>query len=125
MSSLTRRTLLAGLASSSIVLTPSASGLFGGANSESPKESTTFLEITQPPDSVTVFLGLDQPLHLNRAGERWEAKGIRVRSAEEQDGVAIYVSAAGRHPTHIHCRWSLAVPPGLLVLGDHWERSYG
>jgi len=125
MSSLTRRTLLAGLAPSSIALTPCASGLFGGANSESSKESTTFLEITRTPDSVTAFLGLDQPLRLNRAGERWEAKGIRVRSAAEQDGVAIYVSAAGLHPTHIHCRWRVAVPLGLLVSGDHWERSYG
>src|SRR5260370_10021409 len=102
MSSLTRRTLLAGLASSSIALTPCASGLFGGANSESSRESTTFLEITRPPVSVTVFLGLDQPLRLNRAHERWESKGIRVRTAARHGGVAIYVSAAALHPTHIH-----------------------
>ncbi len=124
MSSLTRRTLLVGLGSTSIALNSSAFGLFGGANPESPKEPTTFLEITRQPDSVTVFLSLDQALRLNRTGERWERKGIRVRTAAEQEGVAIYLSASPR-PTHIRCRWNLAIFSGLLVLGDHWERSYG
>ncbi|HEV2987373.1 MAG TPA: hypothetical protein VG759_02950 [Candidatus Angelobacter sp.] len=62
---------------------------------------------------------------MNRTGARWEAKGVRVRSAPQADRLAIYVSASGISLTHIHCRWSLAVATDLLVSGDHWERSYG
>lgn len=122
---LTRRKFAASLASSGFALIPSPSEAVGRSRGGPSTASKSFLEIARPPDSVTVFLGLDEPLRLTRAGEQWQAKGVRIRHAVRDNGVAVYLSAAGLNPTQVHHRWNIAVPGGLLVSGDHWERSYG
>jgi alpha-galactosidase len=121
-----RRDLLTGLACSSFSLSSGAA--LGGRIIPDPSagsRDSSFLEITRQPDSVTVFLGLNQPLYLTRAAARWEYGNIRVRTEVGRHELPIYVAAVGKHPTHIHVRWNTGVAASLLVLGDHWERSYG
>jgi alpha-galactosidase len=77
------------------------------------------------PDSAAVFLGLNQQVRLERAGARWAANGIVVRTDVDADGLRIHLAAPGSRPTHVRLRWNASVPAHLLVLGDHWERSYG
>ena len=120
-----RRDLILGLACSS--LSTSSSGKLK-KNSDSGRNSSgarAFLEIIRQPDSVTGFQGLEQPLNLTRAADRWESKGMLVRVELAHQGLAIHVSARGIRPTHIRARWKTSVADHLLVLGDHWERSYG
>jgi len=125
MHSFTRRNLLAGLACSGLSLSSGAALGKSIASQSSRYRDTAFLEIIREPDFVTAFLGLNQPLQLSRTAACWEASGIRVRTEAGRHDLPIYVAAPGRRPTHIHLRWSIAATASLLVLGDHWERSYG
>jgi len=125
MHSVTRRNLLAGLACSSLSLSSGAAIGESIVKQSLRYRDTAFLEIVREPDFITAFLGLNEPLPLTRTGARWETSGIRVRTEVGRHDLPIYIAAPGQRPTHIHLRWSIAVPANLLVLGDHWERSYG
>jgi alpha-galactosidase len=126
MSSITRRDLITALACSGVGLSsgttvPRQNGERGSATAR----RTTYLDVLRQPDSAAVFLGLSQQVQLGRAGARWEGQGIRVRTESGGGALRIHISAPGSRPTHIHLRWNVAVSENLLVLGDHWERSYG
>jgi alpha-galactosidase len=126
MRSITRRELIAGLACSGLGLPTGAAAARQSVGRRSPGErGRTFLQIIRQPDSVTVFQGLDRPVQLSRLAAQWEDRGVRLRNEVGRDGLRIYVSAPGIHPTHLRLRWNMAVAGGLLVLGDQWERSYG
>jgi alpha-galactosidase len=129
MQSLTRRKLLEGLACSALAgsteansLSPSLSPSKTAASKAAP---ATFLDILRAPDFVTAFCGLDQPMRLSLSGSQWSGTGLRVTTMAQQDHLPITVAATSANPTHVQLRWSVAVEPALLVLGDAWERSYG
>jgi alpha-galactosidase len=126
MPAITRRDLMTAVACSGLGLSAAASPArqAGGGRPPGPR-ATTFLDIVRPPASATVFLGVNQPLPLDRAAGGWEAKGVRVGTEAGRDGLRISLSAPGSRPTHVRLRWNLPVPPALALLGDHWERSYG
>jgi len=126
MSSITRRDLITSLACSGVGLSPGTT--FRRQNGErrsATARRTTYLDLLRQPDSAAAFLGLGQQVQLGRAGARWEGQGIRVRMESGAGALRIHISAPGSRPTHIHLRWNVAVSENLLVLGDHWERSYG
>jgi alpha-galactosidase len=119
MAALTRRRVVAGLATS---------GLLAGAAAARPAATalrTTFLDVMRDPDTVTAYDGLDRPRKLARGASGWTAPGIRVRTEPLERTVAVYLYAPGSAPTHVHFRWNMRVSESLLVLGDTWERSYG
>lgn len=120
MPSFTRRQLLAGIAAASgaqFLTPPAAFASYASAS--------TFIDIQRPPDSVTVFCGLNQATPLTRSGSRWSAGDLLVTTSPLHGRLPVTLAAASTEPTHVHLRWSLPVSPGLLVLGDAWERSYG
>lgn len=123
MSRLTRRSVLAGMASSGLVGLPVPT--LHAAPASISKPDAAFLDILRPPDSATVFLGLKDAVNLRRAGERWEARGIRATTFVRADSLAITLAAPGVEPTHVRLRWNLRVAEDQLILGDAWERSYG
>jgi alpha-galactosidase len=62
---------------------------------------------------------------LTRSGTEWTAQDIHL-ACQETGGILRLTSNAPSTPLmHLHLRWKVAVSPGLQVLGDAWERSYG
>jgi alpha-galactosidase len=125
MQSLTRRQILEGLACSGFAVPSGASPLSLSRTTLPPANTSTFLDILRAPDLVTAFCGLDQPMKLSRSGTRWSGTGLQVVIDPQRDRLPITVAAPTASPTHIHLRWKVSAEPGLLVLGDAWERSYG
>jgi len=125
MSSITRRHLIAGLASSGITASSHAAILSSAQSAISPGQQAAFYDILRTPDNVTGFCGLDEMQELKRSGTQWSGKGLSVRTTPSHDQLSITIKASTALPTHIHLRWSAAVQPETLVLGDAWERSYG
>jgi alpha-galactosidase len=125
MAAMTRRDLLAAVACSGLAVPSSPA--FGRQRSAGrpPGQAAAFVDILRPPDVVDAFNGLNEPVHLDRSGERWEGKGIAVRTEVQAAGLHVRISAPQSRPTHVHLRWEVVVPADVLVLGDHWERSYG
>ena len=125
MSSITRRNLIASLACTGIAASSGAE-LFGAPRMPKPAApAESFVDILRLPDSVTAFCGLHRPAQLVRSGDRWSGPGLDISTIPEHDRLAIRLSAPTASPTHIHLRWNASVTPGLLVLNDAWERSYG
>jgi alpha-galactosidase len=85
---------------------------------------SSFLPILRPPDRVFAHVESER-LSLERiASGEWVRGGVRVETASLPDRLA--VRAGTDVPLRrLHLRWSLAFPPGLRLLGDHWERGYG
>ncbi|HTX41942.1 MAG TPA: hypothetical protein VMD25_08960 [Acidobacteriaceae bacterium] len=116
---------MAGLACSGVAVASGAELLDPSPASGSPAGAATFIDILRVPDFVTAFCGLDHPSQLTRSATQWTCPGLAVTTAPQQDRLPITVTAATARPTHIHLRWSASVEPGILVLNDAWERSYG
>ena len=125
MRNLNRRDLMAGLACSGMAVSSGAKLLRTSRQSGSPGGAETFIDILRVPDFAYVFSGLDQCMQAGRSGEHWTCAGLRVTTAPQQDRLEIHLAATHGRPTHVHLRWSASVQPGLVVLNDAWERSYG
>jgi alpha-galactosidase len=87
--------------------------------------ASAFLDLLRAPDGVTAYAQLSEPFPLTRSGTEWNGHGIDLKTRIADNEVAIDVHAPGIAIRYIHVRWSIPVPTSLLVLGDHWERSYG
>ena len=89
--------------------------------------SSTYLNLLRPPDHVTAYADLQQPLKLDSssAGEHWRGSGVEVDSIVSAQSVAITVASPQVELRYVHLRWQMTVSTDLLVLGDAWERSYG
>ncbi|MBS1805977.1 MAG: hypothetical protein JST28_21760 [Acidobacteria bacterium] len=83
------------------------------------------LDVLRVPDRVTAYTGLAHPLSLKPSSHSWQASGIDIAFEANASGVPVFVSCPGHELTHIHLRWNFDVAPGIRLLGDHWERSYG
>ncbi len=123
MPKLTRRSILAGLACSTLIEIPGKHVL--AAATTAANTETGFHNILRIPDSVTVFLGLNQPVNLQHSAERWEARRIRVATRVQSKSLGISIEAPGTQPTHVCVRWNTPSTGSQLILGDAWERSYG
>ena len=87
--------------------------------------SAGFFELLRQPDSARAFLGLKEPIKLQRNGTQWDGGGVRVDTQVNARQLDVHVEAPGPAITHVHLRWQMAVDPATLLLGDAWERSYG
>lgn len=117
--------MLEGLACSALAASSDAQSLGPSPSAGSKTAPSSFLNILCVPDLVTAFCGLDQPMQLSRSGAQWSGTGLRVSTIAQHDSLPVTVAATSARPTHVQLRWSVAVEPTLLVLGDAWERSYG
>jgi alpha-galactosidase len=78
---------------------------------------STYLELLRKPDSITAYTGFEKTLP---AGV---AKAV-IESELKVDSLVLALSASTPVAV-VHVRWQFAVPTGMRVLGDAWERSYG
>jgi alpha-galactosidase len=86
--------------------------------------SPSFLPILRPPDRVFAHVEGGR-LALERDGSgAWAGGGVRAEASLA--GERLDVRAASDVPLRrLELRFTVAVPPGLRLLGDHWERGYG
>lgn len=101
----------------------------GQTGSRSSKASS-FLDLLRVPDEITAYTGFEKTLPtgmllLQRNGEQWSGKQIRVESRLERDALVLTLAALSTPMAVVHVRWRADVDPGLRALGDAWERSYG
>jgi alpha-galactosidase len=80
--------------------------------------TSTFLELLRTPDSITAYSTFEKTLPK-------EVAKASVDSQHKSNGLVLTLSAESGPVAVVHVRWRLAVPSGLRVLGDAWERSYG
>jgi alpha-galactosidase len=102
-----------------------AAGVSAAAPGASRAGGSSFLPILRPPDRVFA--------HVEEGGRRalesdgafaWARGGVRAEASLAGDRLA--VRAASEVPLRrLELRWSVVLPPGLRLLGDHWERGYG
>ena len=86
--------------------------------------ASSFLPIVRPPDRVFAHVEGER-LALERiASGEWVRGGVRIETATTVDRLPVRVASAVSL-RRVHLRWALPVPPGLQLLGDHWERGYG
>ena len=115
---LTRRGVLQGAAAGLAAFSTGARGAeTGGAHA--------FLDLVRPPDAVAIQAASNAEVALTATGSRWRGQGVEVETSRAADGLAVSISAPEKPLERVHLRWRAAVEPGLLVLGDAWERSYG
>lgn len=118
----TRRDILLGAASS---LVAASSGITGLAATKASSSSSSFLEILRSPDNIMAFADLKEPIPLQRSGREWTAGDIHLQAETSGSELPIYLSAPSTQLTHLRIRWQISVNTQLMILGDHWERSYG
>lgn len=99
------------------------------AGTRSPKP-TSFLDLLRAPDAVTVFQHFEQTLPagsipLTLRGDHWVGGQVDVESRLERDALMLTLQAPSTPIALVHVRWRAEPAPGLKVLGDAWERSYG
>ncbi|MFJ4828901.1 hypothetical protein ACIP79_03065 [Streptomyces sp. NPDC088747] len=83
------------------------------------------ITVPTPPDAVFVWSGqTEEPHTAHRSEGLWEAGGAVVRTVPVAGGLDVRVRSSAPL-SKIALRWSRGLPGQSLVLGDHWERSYG
>ncbi len=93
--------------------------MVGGASflSGAAQGKSTFLELLRKPDSITAYASFEKTLPAGVAK-------AAIESEVKADGLVLTLSASTPVAV-VHVRWLIAVPDGMRVLGDAWERSYG
>ena len=85
---------------------------------------SSFLPIVRLPDRVFAHVEGERLVLEKGASGAWARGGVRVETSLAGERLA--VRAASDVPLRrVRLRWEVAVPPGLRLLGDHWERGYG
>ena len=97
---------------------------FSGRLRSSPVSNHHLLNVSELPDSVTVFTEVGS-VPLRRNGSKWQGQGIEVNVRPEANGFSVTLSPSDEAVLRVHLRWRLQIPEGLQYLGDAWERSYG
>ncbi len=86
---------------------------------------SAYVDLLRVPDRITAYCGLEDSFSLSHTGERWTGRSVSATTTTASDELAVGLTAPKDALTHLHLRWSAAVSPSLLCLGDAWERSYG
>ena len=87
--------------------------------------SSALLDIMRLPDRVNAYAQLTEAIPLERETSEWRGQGIEIETLVKADELSVRVHSPGLSVRFVHLRWNLSVNAKLLVLGDHWERSYG
>ncbi len=91
---------------------------------------SSLLDLLRAPDAVTVYGSFAEtlpaaPVALVRTADLWHGGAVTVATQRSADALLLTLHSPGTAVAAVHLRWHAAVEPGLLVLGDAWERSYG
>ena len=101
------------------------------AVSPSRAQTTLQLPVLSQPDMMLVFAGDVQAprVQLSRSGTEWTAStgasGTRISFVAGHRQSAISLESPTIPIQRVHLRWKCKFDPGVLALGDAWERSYG
>lgn len=102
------------------------------ATAETPasSRSASYIDVLRIPDHVAVFERFEGSLpsgrqDLTRAAQRWTGGSFEIETVADRSSLKIMLSSPSQPVSLVHLRWNARVEPGLLVLGDAWERSYG
>ncbi len=118
-----RRTLLGGALKGALGL--AAATQMPAQRPAASSAAAGFFDLLRQPDLARAFLGLTEPVRLQREGQRWSGSGIQVLATAAAQQLQVHVEAPGKRLTHVQLRWQLPVRQDMLLLGDAWERSYG
>ncbi len=89
------------------------------------KEQGRYTGIAYALKVVTVFTDVG-PVELVRKDEQtWTSKSIEIRTKAQPDSLAIEIDSPITALSRVRLRWQFGAPPGVRLLGDHWERGYG
>jgi len=81
-----------------------------------------------PPDRVYAVTEEDGAFALSPSeqGNTWETLGVTVTTvSDDLGGLAVSVSAPDKSLLRVRLHWSVRLPEGIRLLGDHVERGYG
>jgi alpha-galactosidase len=87
--------------------------------------SSSFFRILRQPDAAWAFAEDSDGIVLQRSGSAWTGRDVRLSCEETAGGLRLGLRAPSSALLRVHLRWSFAVPAGIRLLGDAWERSYG
>lgn len=62
---------------------------------------------------------------LERKGNFWEGNGISLGATSVGEELKLSLYSPETAVKRVLCSWKTELPPGLRILGDHWERGYG
>ncbi len=111
----------ASLASANGVHDRAVSRIAGGQPS-----AGSFVDMTRPPDRVSVQLTATTDQELKPAGNgRWAAGGVSLAISPARDAVALTLEAPATPVRRLHLRWHARLDDVRVILGDAWERGYG
>jgi alpha-galactosidase len=127
--SVTRRNFLKTAATAAAAAIPASAS--GSQSVHGSRQAATIngVDLLRRPDLVSARFGVQTVVKLQYSIGAWTCPGVRV-SAEPTKGGAhgelpISVTNDGKDLTYLHIRWDGRDSEGLLLIGDHWERSYG
>lgn len=96
---------------------------FSRQSSSRPAAAGAFLDVSRPPDAVTVQTASGEE-RLTSTGEEW--RGVAVVTTERDDSaLRVRLSAPTAAVLRVRLRWRGDTRATHLVLGDAWERAYG
>lgn len=98
--------------------------------SKASAKPASFLDLLRVPDAVTVYRRLEETpqagkVRLEPSGEQWRGGQAEVETKVARDSLVMTLAAPSAPVAAVHVRWRVDGTPGLRVLGDAWERSYG
>ena len=74
-----------------------------------------------------VFVKLDDGIHELRSSDKqiWTYKDISVKLQYNHGDLSASVHSPTMALHNVQLQWNYAIPSSSIVLGDHWERTYG
>jgi len=74
-----------------------------------------------------VFIKLDDGVHELSSTDKqvWNYKGITVKLHHKGDALHVEVHSPNNALHNVQLEWQYEDPKSAVILGDHWERSYG
>jgi alpha-galactosidase len=129
---ISRRNLLksvAGPSAAAMLLPPALWNQERKVATEQRAQTGLLLPVLSQPDMMLAFVGDVEAsrFELSRSGTDWtsSAGGVKVGFVAADRHSTISLESPTSPIQRVHLRWKCKFPPGVLALGDVWERSYG
>lgn len=123
---ITRRAAIGTLAGGVVLAArPGQAAIASGAPVRKESVRLNYLPLTAPAVKVTAYAGLNAQRSLTRSGTEWSSGDVVVRLRSATAGQRIELASPSLSLTHVHLRWAGSFTGDPIILGDHWERSYG
>ena len=82
------------------------------------------IDIIRTPDNLQAETD-EGWITLYKQGDSWEGKGVAVEVTPQMGTMKITLHSPTIAVKRLLCSWAVDLPPGVRILGDHWERGYG